>query len=158
MFSMAAALVLVSTVAGAQGTVKCKDGTGSKGGQGACSVHGGIAVAAAKTPAKADAKVAKVDAKADAKMAKIDAKADAKMAKADAKADAKAAKADVKADAKVAKMDAKADTKAEAKVAKGKGAATATCTDGTKSYSESRAGACSGHGGVKKWMSGAPKS
>ena len=36
--------------------VTCKDGTPSKGGQGACSSHGGIAT---QTTAKADAKVAK---------------------------------------------------------------------------------------------------
>ncbi|MEO8337125.1 MAG: DUF3761 domain-containing protein [bacterium] len=35
--------------------------------------------------------------------------------------------------------------------AEGKKMATATCTDGTRSYADSRAGACSGHGGVKTW-------
>ena len=32
-----------------------------------------------------------------------------------------------------------------------KRAATAECRDGTKSYSSSRRGTCSRHGGVKKW-------
>jgi hypothetical protein len=59
--------------------VTCKDGAKSAGGRGACSGHGGIAVAA-----KADAKVAKTEAK-------VDAKADAKVAKTTT-ADAKVAK------------------------------------------------------------------
>lgn len=51
--------------------VTCKDGTRSVGGQGACSSHGGIAVAKTATKiAKADAKALKSEAKADAKATK----------------------------------------------------------------------------------------
>ncbi len=182
--SLFALLLFVGAAATAQATtVTCKDGTSSKGGQGACSGHGGVkadvkadakaAKADAKADAKvakgaADAKVAKADAKADAKAAKIEAdakaakadvKSDAKVAKADAKAakieaDAKAAKAEAKADAKVAKADAKSAAKAPAKA---EGAATAMCVDKTLSYSKTHQGACSGHGGVKEWLDGTGK-
>jgi len=126
--------------------VTCKDGTLSKGGQGACSSHGGIAT---KSTVKAESKAATSTAKPDAKMVKSEAKADAKMAKADAKADAKMAKPDAKADAKIAKADTKAAAKVEDKDAKG---ATAVCKDNTYSHAKNRQGMCSGHGGVAKVM------
>ncbi|MEO8336028.1 MAG: hypothetical protein ABI664_13705, partial [bacterium] len=85
MVSVVAALLVMSTVAGAQATVKCKDGTGSKGGQGACSGHGGIGAASAKTIVKADTKMAKTETRMDAKAGAKMAKADAKMAKAEGK-------------------------------------------------------------------------
>jgi Protein of unknown function (DUF3761) len=122
--------------------VTCKDGTLSKGGQGACSSHGGII---SKSAVKADAKMAKSAAKADEKSMKSAAKTDAKMAKADAKSVAK----DAKADAKTAAKDMKADAKAEEKDAKG---ATAQCKDNTYSHAKNRQGMCSGHGGVAKMM------
>lgn len=149
----------------AAGTVKCTDGTSSKGGQGACSGHGGVAKADART----DAKAAKAEKAGDAKPAKADKAADAKPAKADKAADAKPAKAEKAAEAKPAKPEKAADTKpmkaekaADAKPAKGAnakadGAPTATCTDGTKSYAKSHSGACSGHGGVKEWLDGTAK-
>jgi hypothetical protein len=70
--------------------VTCKDGTLSKGGQGACSSHGGIV---SKSAAKVDEKVVKSAAKADAKTAtKVDQKAvDEKVVKA-AKAEEKNAR------------------------------------------------------------------
>jgi hypothetical protein len=111
--------------------VTCKDGTLSKGGQGACSSHGGIAT---KATMKSDAKAATTAAKSDAKAMKSAAKADAKMAKAETKTAAK---------------DMKADAKAEEKDAKG---ATAQCKDNTYSHAKNRQGMCSGHGGVAKMM------
>jgi hypothetical protein len=103
LFVASGVLVLSATALSAQAAqVTCKDGAKSKGGRGACSGHGGIAVTA-----KAETKA---DAKADAKMAKADAKVDAKV-------DAKADKAAVKADAKMDKME-KAEAKADVKVAK----------------------------------------
>jgi hypothetical protein len=114
LFVASGVVLLSATALSAQAAqVTCKDGAKSKGGRGACSSHGGIAVAA-----KADTKVAKADVKADTKMAKADAKADTKMAKADVKADAKMDKmgaADAKVDAKVAKV-----TKAKARTKKAK--------------------------------------
>jgi uncharacterized Zn finger protein (UPF0148 family) len=130
--------------------VTCKDGTLSKGGQGACSSHGGIAT---KSTVKSETKAATSAAKVDEKMAKSTAKADAKAnekamraaSKADAKAEAKAAKAETKSTAK----DAKAAANAEEKEAKG---ATAMCKDNTYSHAKNRQGMCSGHGGVAKMM------
>jgi len=122
--------------------VTCKDGTLSKGGQGACSSHGGIAT---KSTVKSEAKTATSAAKADAKAMKSAAKADAKAMKSEAKTDAKMAKADAKSAAK----DMKADAKAEEKEAKG---ATAVCKDNTYSHAKNRQGMCSGHGGVAKMM------
>src|SRR5690349_12688453 len=55
--------------------VTCKDGTLSKGGQGACSSHGGIATKSVKSEAKAATSAAKADEKAMKSAAKADAKA-----------------------------------------------------------------------------------
>src|SRR5258705_11537150 len=120
--------------------VTCKDGTPSKGGQGACSSHGGIAT---KPTMKADA--AKVDEKAMKSATKADAKADAKMAGALTKSDAKMAKSETKSTAK----EMKAAANAEEKEAKG---ATAVCKANTYSHAKNRQGMCSGHGGVAKMM------
>ena len=123
--ALAVLFALSAVQAQATATVKCTDGTSSKGGKGACSGHGGI------TAAKAAAKDAKADAKADKmKGKKMDAKADSKM--------------------KGAKMEAKADAKAKAAPKmdeKGDGKPTATCKDGTQSFAKNHSGACSKHGG-----------
>jgi hypothetical protein len=150
MLSIAALLTFGAAAAHAQATVTCKDGSSSKGGQGACSGHGGVSPANTKAVAKADAKVTKADAKADAAITKADAKASVKVAKADAKA------ATTKADAKAAKTISKADAKVAKTVAKA-GAPTATCKDGTSSYAKNHTGACASHGGVKAWLDGSAK-
>ena len=122
-------LVLSASAVSAQALkVTCKDGSKSAGGQGACSSHGGIAVA--KAAAKTDAKAMKAETKADVKTLKVDAKADAKVAKAEVKADTKAMKTAAKP-------------------------ATAVCKDKSLSYATNMQGACSGHGGVAKTL--APK-
>jgi hypothetical protein len=127
LLAIGAMLVLSAGTLSAQAMkVTCKDGTRSAGGQGACSSHGGIAVA--KTATKA--------AKADAKALKSEVKADAKAAKADAKADAKA-------------MKAAAKVELEDRDPKG---AIAMCKDKTYSHAKSRQGVCSAHGGVAKFM------
>jgi len=135
-------LLSAGSLAAQEMKVTCKDGTPSKGGQGACSSHGGIAT---KSAVKSEAKAAATAAKTDAKKLKSTAKADAKAAKADAKSVAK----DTKADAKMAAKDMKADARAEEKDAKG---ATAQCKDNTYSHAKNRQGMCSGHGGVAKLM------
>jgi hypothetical protein len=76
--------------------VTCKDGAKSAAGRGACSGHGGVAVAA-----KVDAKVAKTETKADAKVAKTEAKAEVKADK--AAGETKVAKHTKRAKAKKAK-------------------------------------------------------
>jgi len=124
-------LLSAGSLAAQEMKVTCKDGTLSKGGQGACSSHGGIATkSTVKSESKAAASVAKSDANA---------------MKSAAKADAKAAKSKTKSAAK----DMKADAKAEEKDAKG---ATAQCKDNTYSHAKNRQGMCSGHGGVAKMM------
>jgi hypothetical protein len=155
MLFTAGGLLLLSagSLAAQEMKVTCKDGTLSKGGQGACSSHGGIATKstvkseskAAASAAKADANAMKSAAKTDAKMAKSEAKSAAKEMKADAKSAAK----DAKAETKTAAKDVKADAKAEEKDAKG---ATAQCKDNTYSHAKNRQGMCSGHGGVAKMM------
>ncbi len=126
--------------------VTCKDGTPSKGGQGACSSHGGIATKPTmKADTKATTSAAKVDEKAMKSATKADAKADAKMAGALTKSDAKMAKSETKSTAK----EMKAAANAEEKEAKG---ATAVCKDNTYSHAKNRQGMCSGHGGVAKMM------
>lgn len=151
LLAIGAVLVLsAGTLSAQEMKVTCKDGTKSAGGQGACSSHGGIAVAKAATKvAKADAKAMKSEVKADAKAAKVEAKADAKMAKAETKADAKAMKTAVKSDAKAMKAATKMD--ADDKDPKG---AIAMCKDKTYSHAKSRQGACSAHGGVAKFTDG----
>ena len=55
-------LVISASALSAQaGQVVCKDGTKSAGGRGACSGHGGIVSAMAKSAAKADAKMDKAE-------------------------------------------------------------------------------------------------
>src|SRR5690349_18973695 len=125
-------LLSAGSLAAQDAKVTCKDGTLSKGGQGACSSHGGIAT---KSTVKSESKAAATAAKADAKATMADAKASkaGTMAK-DAKAEAKTAKADAKmakAETKTAAKDMKADMKAEEKDAKG---ATALCKDNTYSH------------------------
>ena len=142
-------LLSAGSLAAQEMKVTCKDGTLSKGGQGACSSHGGIAT---KSTVRSESKAATSTAKADEKAMKSAAKTDAKMAKSEAKSVAKDAKSmakDAKADAKVAAKDMKADAKAEEKDAKG---ATAQCKDNTYSHAKNRQGMCSGHGGVAKMM------
>ncbi len=75
-------LLSAGSLAAQEMKVTCKDGTLSKGGQGACSSHGGIA---AKSAAQVDEKVSKSATKVDEKVTKAATKADVKMAKAETK-------------------------------------------------------------------------
>jgi hypothetical protein len=138
-------LLSAGTLAAQEMKVTCKDGTLSKGGQGACSSHGGIAT---KSTVKSESKAATSAAKADEKAMKSAAKSDAKAAKAETKSAAKETKAEAKSAAKADEKMMK-DAKAEEKDAKG---ATAMCKDNTYSHAKNRQGMCSGHGGVAKMM------
>lgn len=139
LFALGTILLLGSSVASAQaGSVMCTDGTSSAGGRGACSGHGGIMTM--KSKMKPAAKAEKAEAKAEMK------KADEKMEKAEKKADNKMEKADKKMDKGEAKMERAEDTEAKG--------AMAECRDHTYSHAKSRRGACSGHGGVLKFLRG----
>jgi hypothetical protein len=150
------ALDLGSAVA-ASVQVTCKDGSQSKGGQGACSGHGGVNKAAANVStavdAKADAKAAKAQAKTDATLAKESAKNTATAAKNSAmstkdsvKAGAMTAMEPAKSTAAAAKVSAKADLSVKPT------GATAKCKDGTFSMAKGHSGACSHHGGVAEFI------
>src|SRR3954467_15157255 len=99
-------LLSAGSLAAQEMKVTCKDGTLSKGGQGACSSHGGIGT---KSTVKSESKAAASAAKSDANAMKSAAKTDAKAAKAETKTATKEMKADAKSAAK--------ETKAEAKMA-----------------------------------------
>lgn len=151
MLMLAGGLFVLGTVtASAQaGTVTCKDGTKSKAGQGACSGHGGIAPAGeTRKEMKAERKAEKAEKKADEKM---ETKAEKKMEKAEKKAE----RAEAKAEKKTEKAEKKAEKAAAVVDASDKDAkgAVAECKDHTFSHSKTRQGACSGHGGVLKWLS-----
>lgn len=160
-------LVFGAVAVAAQGnTVTCKDGTKSKGGQGACSSHGGVTTAAemkaAKMEAKADkaAKGSAMAAKAEAKEDKAAMKGGMKSAKAEAKEDKAAAMGGMKAEAKEDKAAAKGGMKAaksEAKEDNEAAGAMAQCKDGMYSHAKTHRGACSRHGGVAKFLDGKAK-
>ena len=153
-------VVLCAGTVQAQATVTCKDGSKSKGGQGACSGHGGIAPAgetkkemkATKAEEKKEAKAeAKKEAKAEAKKeTKADAKKETKAEKKETQAEKKEARAEKKAEKaadKAAAKDAKMSAKDDDKDPKG---ATAECKDHTYSHAKNYQGACSNHGGILK--------
>lgn len=129
------ALDLGSTVSAAV-QVTCKDGSQSKGGQGACSGHGGVNKAAANAHAAA------ADAKADVKAVKADAKA----TKTQAKAGVMTSMESAKSSATSAKVNAKTELSVQPT------GATAKCKDGTFSMAKGHSGACSHHGGVAEFI------
>jgi hypothetical protein len=134
LLTIASLLLLSATSLSAQaGSVACMDGTKSAGGRGACSGHGGIRTAARKADARADVKAAKA-------------------AKAEKKAEARAEVKAVKADRKIARAG-KGATSAHNDDHDAKGA-TAECKDRSYSHAKSHQGACSGHGGVARFLDG----
>lgn len=147
------ALCLVVPMGIARGqtaTVTCTDGTTSTSvGKGACSGHGGVKKAPTKTPAAAAGKTKSA--------AKPESKGTNPATKAAAPAQTKSS---TKSALKTAKPESKAvaPTKAPTKTAPASAAdkdpknATAECNDGTYSHAATHTGACSGHGGVKKFL------
>ena len=153
---VATAIALAPLAVNAQATaaVTCKDGTTSAAtGRGACSGHGGVDKAAAKS-AKRSTKAAKADTKAEVKADTKEAKQDTKAAKQESKATARETKAAEKATSK----SVSSDVRQTSKVANATAAntdptnATAKCKDGTYSHAATHRGACSRHGGVAEWL------
>ncbi|HKN65817.1 MAG TPA: DUF3761 domain-containing protein [Gemmatimonadaceae bacterium] len=146
---VATAIALAPLAVNAQATaaVTCKDGTTSAAtGRGACSGHGGVDKAAAKS-AKRSAKTAKADTKAevkaDTKEAKQETKAAARETRPAEKATSRAVTSDVRQTNKVANATAANTDPTNA---------TAKCKDGTYSHAATHRGACSRHGGVAEWL------
>ena len=146
---VATAIALAPLAVNAQATaaVTCKDGTPSTAtGRGACSGHGGVDKAAAKS-AKRSAKTAKADTKAevkaDTKEAKKETKAVARETRPAEKATSRAVTSDVRQTNKVANATAANTDPTNA---------TAKCKDGTYAHAATHRGACSRHGGVAEWL------
>lgn len=155
--------------------VKCKDGTMSKAGRGACSGHGGMAKAEAlptkKTPVtvEEDRRVApQTPAMGTPAMVRCK---DGTMSEAGRGACSHHGGIDKNTGAAPlpvpgATTRAPADTETKAHNPKGEltpnppvktttpGKATARCKDGTLSHSKHHSGTCSGHGGVAEWLDG----
>ena len=127
-------LVVPMGIARAQAKgVTCTDGTTSASvGKGACSGHGGVkAKAATKTTTQAGKTKSATKTKTSTKMEG-----------GETKAAKPAPKTTAKPDTKVAASAADKDPKN----------ATASCKDGTYSHAATHTGACSGHGGVVKFL------
>lgn len=135
-------LVVPMGIARAQAKgVTCTDGTTSASvGKGACSGHGGVkAKAATKTTTQAG------KTKSATKSA-TKTKTSAKMEGGETKAAKPAPKTTAKPDTKVASKPAAPAADKDPKNA------TASCKDGTYSHAATHTGACSGHGGVAKFL------
>ena len=127
LFAAAGLIVLSTASAHAQAKITCKDGTKSKGGQGACSSHGGLAPAG---ESKNEMKATKAEERKEATGDKTP-----------------AAKSERMEDKKEAKHESAADAKEAA-------GATAECKDHSYSHAKTHRGACSKHGGVLKFLDG----
>ena len=152
----AAALALPATAKTSKKTdVTCNDGTTAKAGRGACSHHGGVAVA--KAPAdKATKSADKAEKSADkaAKSSKNKTRAELDEGKKETEKKSGGIldtllgrkKADT-AQGRSSNTTPRGSTRDE----KSK-TPTARCKDGTTSYSAHHSGSCSGHGGVAEWL------
>jgi Protein of unknown function (DUF3761) len=121
------ALAPIAVATDSSTKVVCGDGSTSKGGQGACSGHGGIdknATAAAQAKPKM---VTCSDGTRD-----------------------EAGQGTCSGHGGIRKPDAKPATAAAADSSPAD--ATARCKDGTYSHAQNHSGACSTHGGVDKWF------
>jgi hypothetical protein len=145
-------LVVPMGIARAQAKgVTCTDGTTSASvGKGACSGHGGVKAKAATKTTTTQAGKTKSATKSATKT-----RTSTKMEGGETKAAKPAAKTTAKPDAKVASKPAApaAKTSVMASAAdKDPKNATASCKDGTYSHAATHTGACSGHGGVAKFL------
>jgi hypothetical protein len=152
----AAALALPATAkTSKKADVTCNDGTTAKAGRGACSHHGGVAVA--KAPTDKTAKSAdKAEKSADkaAKSSKNKTRAELDEGKKETEKKSGGILDTIfgrkKADTAQGRSS---DTTPRSSTRDAKsGKPTARCKDGTTSYSAHHSGTCSGHGGVAEWL------
>lgn len=144
-------LVVPMGIVRAQATgATCNDGTTSASvGKGACSGHGGVKSKTTKTTTtktsttKTTASTKKPATKSETKTTKPVARQQS--------GETKVAKPATKSDTKTTKTAPKPPTTASASDKDAKDA-TATCKDGTYSHAATHQGACSGHGGVLKFL------
>src|SRR5438874_12019978 len=150
----AAALALPATAkTSKKADVTCNDGTTAKAGRGACSHHGGVAVA--KAPAdKATKSADKAEKSADkaAKSSKNKTRAELDEGKKETEKKSGGIldtlfgrKKDEAAQGRSSDTTPRRSTR-EAKTPR------ARCKDGTISYSAQQSGTCSSHGGVDQWL------
>jgi hypothetical protein len=146
-------------------SVKCKDGSPSKGGKGACSHHGGIAQEA---PSKAPASTG--SAKALPAPPKVNGAAEGPVKCKDGSMSPHGGRGACSGHGGIDKTPANDNhsiapvsppaathTLAPAPVpapTTAPGKATARCKDGTTSFSTHHSGTCSSHGGVAQWLDG----
>jgi hypothetical protein len=167
--AFAAAQAPLVLAASSSGTVICKDGTTSAGGQGACSGHGGIDKKATAAKAKEHkGKASKESKEKKTKPAASTAEATVKCKDGTTskggqgacsghggidKGGGSAAPAAAPAAAKPARPAA-AQTSAsdEEPVSSDASGAIAKCNDGSYSHAKVHTGACSRHGGVAQWL------
>jgi len=169
----ASCLALIPSVAQAKtktpkdvAQVKCKDGTTSKAGRGACSHHGGVAATVPDQSDKAAApnKRAASDSTQQSEVPCNDGTTSKAgrgacshhggVAGTAAQSDAKNAEASRTDDSRQAPTS-QAAPQGRAPAASRQtpaGQPTARCKDGTMSYSQHRSGTCSRHGGVEQWL------
>jgi hypothetical protein len=139
-------MAVLHAQAGTKVDVTCNDGTTSPSvGKGACSGHGGVtSKTTTKTTAAKKSTAAKTKASTKTAAGETKATKSTKTKKASTKAESKVATKPAAPAAKPSAMASAAD--------KDPKDATASCKDGTYSHAATHSGACSGHGGVLKFL------
>jgi hypothetical protein len=152
LFALCLVVPMAIRAQGTQVNVTCNDGTTSASvGKGACSGHGGVK-AKTTTTSKTTTKTTTAPATKVKTSATKTTKTSNKMEGGETKAAKPAAKPATKT-TKTTKTAAAAKPSAMASAAdKEPKDATASCKDGTYSHTATHTGACSGHGGVLKFL------
>lgn len=139
----------------AQAQVTCKDGATAKGGRGACSHHGGVAVDQAAPPAPSKEASVQPAAKAAPKdVAQVTCKDGSTSAggKGACSHHGGIAVTSQVAPAPMTRTAAPPPAPAPAPVQPAPTSKTARCKDGSMSFAKHHSGACSHHGGVAAWL------
>jgi hypothetical protein len=129
-------------------TVTCKDGTQTAPVRGACSHHGGIG--APSETAKSSKDSSKVTPKGNGAITdKQERSEDIRQERQNHGTEAARSGGFWSG---LAGRKARSPERTSRSSKSGKRAPTATCKDGSTSYSQTHSGTCSGHGGVEKWL------